>query len=106
MNLMNLRDSQLRGLPVVTASGLRLGRVAGLLFDPMFHTIAKYLVYRSGWLSWLVADELLVDPKQVVALDAERMVVSDTFTPVKTRAEKPGLHQAPTSVGLSGSVRE
>ena len=74
---MRLRDSELRGLPVFTASGERVGTVAGVILDAASHAVAQYAVTRSRRLTDLIPSELLVAPSQVQRLDHESMVVDD-----------------------------
>lgn len=72
---MRLRDSELQGLPVFTASGERVGAVAGVVLDASAHVVAQYAVTRARRLADLLPGELLVAPTQVQKLDAESMVV-------------------------------
>lgn len=74
---MRLRDSELHGLPVFTASGERVGTVAGVVLDPATHVVAHYAVTRARRLADLLPGELLVAPAQVQKLDAESMIVVD-----------------------------
>ncbi|MEK9152343.1 MAG: PRC-barrel domain-containing protein [Patescibacteria group bacterium] len=81
-----LRDSQLRGLPVFTKSGGRVGKVSGFVLDPAAHSVSRYLVRRGRSLSRLLPEELAVSPVQVVSLDEEKMVVIDAVIAVEARA--------------------
>jgi len=75
---MRLRDSDIRGLPVVTETGDSVGKVKGLVVDIDSHQVIQYLVSRSRTLSALLPEELLVHFSQVVSVDEGRMTVRAT----------------------------
>ncbi len=84
---MRFRDSDLRGVPVVTRSGQKVGKLAAIIVDSDRHEVAQYAVARSLLLAKIVPDELLVHPSQVVSLDGERMVVEDGAVAERAAAE-------------------
>ncbi|MBI4458395.1 PRC-barrel domain-containing protein [Candidatus Uhrbacteria bacterium] len=81
-----LRDSQLRGLPVSTKSGEKVGKIAAVIFDPATHAVSRYAVRRGRTISRLLPGELLIHPNQVVSLDEEKMVVIDAAVTVEAGA--------------------
>ncbi|OGL72476.1 hypothetical protein A3C96_01050 [Candidatus Uhrbacteria bacterium RIFCSPHIGHO2_02_FULL_60_10] len=88
---MHLTFVQLKGLPVETRSGQKVGRLAGLSVDSEMHTVARYHVKRTRLLAALLPDELLVDSTQVISLDDKKMVVQDAAVPemLAARAVRP-----------------
>lgn len=84
---MQFRDVELRGIPVVTKSGQKLGKLAAYVIDVEHHEIAQYVVSGAGLLSKLMPDELLVGREQVITLDNEQMVVHDAVVEEKAEAK-------------------
>lgn len=82
---MRFRDVDLRGIPAVTKSGQKLGKLVAFEIDTVAHAVSHYIVARSSLLSALMPDELLIAPVQVVSLDDDLLVVEDEA--VKERAE-------------------
>lgn len=74
---MLLRVRELLNLSVVTQSGAHLGRLAGFEFEAESQTIVRYEVRRS-----LFGPPLLVSRGQVIAIDAQQMIVEDALVPV------------------------
>lgn len=74
---MRLNEKQLIRLPVETASGDRLGTVAGFSFDPFDQRIMQYKVRPHATVAKLLGDTLLVSYDQVVSITAEKMTVED-----------------------------
>ena len=70
-------DKELRGIPVFTKSGDKLGKIAGIVVDAARHEVREYAVSKSRLLSALLPDDLLIRPAQVIELTAERMIVDD-----------------------------
>ncbi|MFA6604017.1 MAG: PRC-barrel domain-containing protein [Patescibacteria group bacterium] len=102
---MRLRDNELRGLPVFSRDGSRIGKLKALVIDSESHTVAQYVVAKSRSLSALLPQELLVHPTQVISLDDEKMVVKDEFIAVEA-AEAVALRGAEAAVpSASQSVR-
>lgn len=83
---MQFREKDLRGVPVFTKSGDKIGKLAGFLIDTDQHIVAQYIVARSRVLSRLLPEELSVRPSQVLSLDAEKMVVDDMVIMVEAAA--------------------
>jgi sporulation protein YlmC with PRC-barrel domain len=83
---MRHRDADLRGVPVTTKSGRKLGRLTGFVLDAETHEIAQYVVTRGTLISKLFPEELLIAPGQVVSLDADLMVVDDGAVAEKAAA--------------------
>lgn len=71
------RDKQLRGIPVETKRGQRVGRLSGFVIDPRTHAVAQYVVSKNRFLSALIPGELLIHSTQVISLDNEKMIVVD-----------------------------
>jgi len=80
---MRLRDKEIRGLPVVTTDGEKIGKLAGFVVDTETHAVVQYVVTKSRLLSALLPKELLVHPSQVVSVDDEKMVVKGEFIAVE-----------------------
>jgi sporulation protein YlmC with PRC-barrel domain len=71
---MPISAKQLIGLPVVTKSGIKLGRIVNCLVDTDSQSILQYTV-KEG----LVAGRkiLLINRSQVFSIDFDKMVVDD-----------------------------
>jgi sporulation protein YlmC with PRC-barrel domain len=82
---MRFRDAELRGIPVITKSGQKVGKLVAYVIDAERHDVAQYVVSRTSLLAKILPDELLVAPSQVISLDAEMMGVADGA--VEERAE-------------------
>ena len=93
---MKISWSQLHRLPVVTESGTKLGIIEGVTVDVEAHTVVNYEIKPGKSLLALFSKPLLVAPSEVVAINAERMIVKDTVTPVKvpTTSKKTRLAMA------------
>ncbi len=102
---MNYRDSDLRGLPVVTEAGDKVGRLAGLMIDAGSHSVAHYVVAKSRLLAAILPKELLVHPSQVVSIDDEKMVVKADLVTEAVAAEVVGVRRDPATGGISGMSR-
>lgn len=72
---MRITLKQLKALPVVSESGTNLGRVVDVAIDANYHNVSQYVV--SAWPALLNKNKLLISPGQVVAIDAEKMIVKD-----------------------------
>jgi sporulation protein YlmC with PRC-barrel domain len=75
--MANLTDKELRGIPVYTKSGDRLGKIAGIVVDAERHEVREYSVSKSSLLSALLPGDLLINRSQVLELTSERMTVAD-----------------------------
>lgn len=75
-------------LPVETVSGDQLGKVCDIELDVEQHTVRAYLVRRHLLPNPLRNETniLRIQPHQVRALTAEKMVVDDTAIPAKERS--------------------
>ncbi len=101
---MRMRDAELRGLPVVTERGEKVGKIAAVVIDIDVHAVVHYVVAKSRLLSALLPDDLLIAPAQVVSVDEERMVVEDNAVAEKVaKAINLGEHAAGTASGISRS---
>lgn len=73
---------KLRGLPVYTVSGGKLGKVSSIIFDADLNTIFQYevRVHRIGGRTFLI------NPSQIVEWKNDRIIVEDSllseFTPI------------------------
>lgn len=99
---MRFRDKELRGLPVVTRAGVKVGKIAGIIIDADAHSVAQYVVRRMRLILPFLPQELLVHPSQVVSLDREKMVVSDgaVVEAADVRATAPSPASSPSGVAL------
>lgn len=99
---MLLPARQLLRLPVYTKSGVRLGRLAGFIFEAETQTVIQYEVRRFPW-----GTPALVHRNQVVSIDADRMVVHDGAIPT-ARTAKLAFQKPPSeeAASLSTSASE
>jgi len=74
---MKLDGSKLKGLPVVTVSGERLGQIQNFELDPDQHLITVYIVGPSRLVRPLQSAPLRIGRSQVCSITAERMIVED-----------------------------
>ncbi|HSD12845.1 MAG TPA: PRC-barrel domain-containing protein [Patescibacteria group bacterium] len=102
---MRFRDADLRGVPVVTKSGDKVGKLAAYVIDAGRHEIAQYVVARSSLLSKILPDELLVHPDQVVSLDAEMMVIEDAAVTERAEARRIAERAAEAASGGTSSMK-
>ncbi len=72
---MRIDSRDLLGLPVVTASGTRLGKVLSFEVDADSHAVVAYHVGARNWP--LGGTDHLIAPGQVLAITAEKMTVAD-----------------------------
>src|SRR3989338_9030915 len=84
---MRYLDKAIRGVPVVTERGEKVGKLAGFVLDAAAHAVVQYVVAKSRLLSALLPHDLLVAPDQVVSLDDERMVIRDEVVAAEVAAE-------------------
>lgn len=97
---MRIRDAELRGLPVVTERGEKVGKVAAIVLDADRHEVVHYVVAKSRLLSALLPDDLLIAPGQVVSIDEERMIVEDNAVAEKVaKAINLGEHATGAATG-------
>ncbi|MEY4722632.1 MAG: PRC-barrel domain [Candidatus Parcubacteria bacterium] len=68
---------KLRGLPVYTKSGDKLGKIADVLVDVENHEVRAYVVSKSNLLAALLPGDLQVARDQVISVTEERMTVHD-----------------------------
>ena len=74
---MRFRDADLRGIPVQTKTGDKVGKLLAFVIDADHHEVTQYVVARSSLLSKIIPDEFLVHRSQVISIDADRMVIND-----------------------------
>jgi uncharacterized protein YrrD len=86
---MRYRDVELRGIPAVTKSGEKLGKLVAFEIDTAHHEVTHYVVSRTSLFARLLPSELLVAPGQVVSIDTDLMVVEDGA--VAVREEKKAM---------------
>lgn len=72
-----LRDKEIRGLPVFTRSGERVGKIAAIVIDADRHEVEQYAVSKSRLFAALLPDDLLVHRSQVVELTPEKLIIDD-----------------------------
>lgn len=77
--IMRLRDDELIGLPVETASGVYVGRLVGFVVDMETGFVVQYRVCPRGFVAACFPGfrELLIAHDQVVSIDTKRMIVRD-----------------------------
>ncbi len=101
---MRLRVSDLKGLPVFTKSGQRVGKIAGVELDCAQHTVWRYAVTRSRSLSALLPAELLIAPDLVLEITDERMTIMDAAVPAEREAAAVRPQEALNAI--SAALRE
>lgn len=85
---MKIKNKQLLGLPVVTASGQSLGKVCGWELDTDTHQIEKYEVKTSGFIAHPFANILLINNSQIIDISLKRVVVEDNVARLLTRGKE------------------
>lgn len=94
---INLRA--LLGLPVVTESGTRLGKLAEIVLQTDTHTVATY-VARARMFG---GREFLIKPAQVKKILADRLVVEDAVLTSAISEQKTSI-AIQRQPGLSGAA--
>lgn len=77
---MVLSNKNLIGLPVLTKSGLLLGKVKSFEVDGDTQTILNYNIKSKSLVGKLLSekvDELIINRNQVISVSEEKMVVQD-----------------------------
>ena len=97
-------DKQLKGIPAVTQSGQKVGKLAGWVFDVDTHAVVQYVVTRSRSLSHLLPGELLVSPRQVVSIDEDMMVLEDDAVPALAKAKALAINKTASADAALGST--
>lgn len=82
---MYINLPKLTHLPVVTQSGIKLGRIYDIKLDIPSQMIVGYLVRPSA----LSRQNFLIKPSQVVKITAEEIVVEDATLKEKTKETRP-----------------
>lgn len=85
---MKLSSQQLIGLPVYTKSGKHLGQIVSLSIETDIGQVTHFHV-RTGLISGLWHQELLIAREQVLSIDEDRMVVDDSVAQQQAKAPKP-----------------
>jgi len=98
---MHILASQLIGLPVVTKSGQPLGRIVDLEIAVDSHAIGAYHV-RSRWnIAGLLGRNLLIVPRQVISITAQRMTVEDNLGHDRVISPSPLTPEKPASPAMN-----
>ena len=82
-----MRDSDIKGLPVVTEAGDSVGKVTGMVIDVDSHQAIQYLVSKSRLLPALLPEELMIHYSQVISVTEERVTVRGGLTEIEAAAE-------------------
>ena len=75
---MMIALEKLLHLPVETETGTKLGAVASVVIDPETHRVQNYIV-KPAYLPRLLSQELMISPRQVLAIKEEKMIVEDAI---------------------------
>lgn len=98
--LINLHN--LLHLPVITESGVRLGKVHDVNFDIENHCVKSYVVYAG-----LLSKHHLIKPSQIVAVTKEQITVDDAFLKeIEEESKKQIETKAKPVVGLAMSSKK
>ena len=101
---MRIAFTQLKSLPVLTESGANLGRVIDVEIDINGHGISKYII--SAWPAILKREKLFIAPDQIVAIDAERVIVKDGAVKVAEPKRIFSAEAAKEAPALNAEVRD
>lgn len=85
---MRVLWEQLHHLPVYTQSGDKVGVIEGVTVQADQHLVDAYEIKPSALFARFFAKSLLVSPKQVIALTAEKMIVEDTAIPAEVEMKQ------------------
>lgn len=88
---MKISGRAILGLPVVTKSGLKLGRISDFEVQLDGQIIDTYLVRPTRLTARLTRDALRIHRTQVVSLDDQRMVVDDGLATVAEKDVAPPI---------------
>ena len=74
---MLINHKNLIGLRVVTKSDVNLGFISGFEFNTESQQIENYFVKRVKIFSGFIKERLVINKKQIVLIDNEKMIVDD-----------------------------
>ncbi len=80
------------GNKVFTESGIYIGRVTDIVFDPRLFEMKKIFVSKTFLIFHY--DHRLVTTKQIVEIRQDAVIVSDVFAKSRSKAEAPSLSAA------------
>jgi sporulation protein YlmC with PRC-barrel domain len=99
---MKINFSKLKFLPVMTESGVALGRVKDLEIDIENYDILKFIV-SQGWLK----NEILIAPNQVLKITSKQITVSDnTQKEIEPAAVETEISQNAISPVIESKIQE
>lgn len=101
MENMLINYKNLIGLPVLTKSGLLLGKIKSFEIERETQTIFQYVVKSRSLISKLLSEEIgeiLINRDQVLSIDEEKMIVEDILV------KESGRVRAVQSMGRSAPV--
>ncbi len=79
---MNVNSKKLEGILVISKMGVRIGRLASFEFDVNTGKLSAILVRPQGMVATLVGADLLIIWNNIISISEEKIIVSDTVTPV------------------------
>lgn len=79
---MNVNSKKLEGILVISKMGVRIGRLASVEFDVNTGKLSAILVRPQGMVATLVGADLLIIWNNIISISEEKIIVSDTVTPV------------------------
>ncbi len=77
---MKINQRQLIGLPVVTESGQKLGRLKSINIDSDTQSILEYEVKASSLIKGLIEGDLIIPRGQIVDISLKQITVQDKFS--------------------------
>ncbi len=101
---MIINHKNLVGLPVLTKSGLLLGKIRSFEIESDTQTVLRYVVKSGSLISKLLSEEvseIIIGRNQVLSLDEEKMMVDDAL--VKELGGRSVLHGAKRNAPVLGS---
>lgn len=81
---MRVSLKQLKKMSVETVSGVKLGRVCGVVFETDGQMILQYEVSKCCW----CGQKFLINRSQIVRFEEKKLVVNDTVSLVEVKNEK------------------
>ena len=84
---MLIAVKQFLGLPVVTKSGQKLGRVVNCLIETESQNLSQYEVKPS----LLTRQSLLINRNQVIIIEKDKIIVEDSVAPQSAIESVPSL---------------
>jgi sporulation protein YlmC with PRC-barrel domain len=107
---MRIDSRDLQGLPVMTKSGERLGKVLSFEVDIETHTITSYAVGPRNWSASFAVGrstaQYFITPAQVLSITAEVMIVQDGLVAERAEEHRASAAALPTISPIASRSEE